>query len=37
MYSRSLVISSSVRSLIFSSVESPVSVQIFCAVERPIP
>ena len=37
MYSRSFVISSSVRSLIFSSGERPVSAQIFCAVERPMP
>ena len=37
MYSRSFVTSSSVRSLTFSSVERPVSAQIFFAVDWPMP
>src|ERR687888_2160281 len=37
MYSRSFVTSSSVRSLTFSSGESPVSAQIFFAVDWPMP
>jgi hypothetical protein len=37
MYVRSLVTSSSVRSLTFSFASSPSSLQTFCAVDWPIP